>query len=135
MAKQLPVVQYGMIDILYSIFEKKRKALKEGLLPSCSTIKPLRGQNWVLTYTETPHKKLDTDAIEAKMGKGWLDQFRVDCAEPKKAIKSVEITGTDRAARMVDLTPELCDDIFKMILKHTAIQTNTKRKEAAKRGK
>lgn len=116
--EELPIDLYAITYILSKALEKGCGTAKKAILPSCSETKPLNNDRWTLQYSkQTGIRRLDTEAILAKMGEKWMDQFyRNDGV--KESIKPVSLSGVDARLKQVKFTPALCEKLVKVILEH-----------------
>lgn len=110
---------YATLDVLRKVFASKHEKIKVDVLDWCSVDKPVKAANWSLMLTETPASKIDLEAMAEKHGKDFVESFRTP-TKPRREIKCIEANRLETLIKKVDITPELCDEVMAVVVKHMA---------------
>lgn len=119
---------YAMLTLLAKLFDKHRGKAKALIAEVVTDEKPLKNNLWTITKNSTPTSLLNTEKIRADMSAEWLEKYTV--AGTRTEYKAVSADNLDLPLKKVELTDELCDEVYQVIAKHARRQAREKAKEA-----
>ena len=108
-----PIIdEYGLVSLLIRRLTKRRQELISSLkLINTDPTRPLTTPRFCINYSSTNVEYLDHEAIENKMGEGWLKQFKKNGTREEYKITSLDGIDAKLKSREIDL--EVLCEIFK----------------------